>query len=272
MRFYQRALDIHTKYKDRPSEANTRSALARMAQKLGDKKAMYKHCFDALAIFDTLQILDKQVNCYCFLSTEESKDKNWAQAEGYCHKALEIAVKENDTDLAGRAFFSLALVFRAQQREEDAVREFENAFKNLKPGRNRAISALQLGLNAANAGHYSRAKEYLMESLNSADGDLQPTEKAAIYLSLGTSFLKDPPIDLIGAERSYWQALSLYIETDNRERRRGVERLLKEVISLVSPTCKQACETYHAAVTDNAKVRAILDRIVEIGALASTVN
>ena len=264
---YEQALEICIKYTDEPMKADIHFCLAQVMSKLDNDESMRRHCSDALRGYTLLRMPHKEADCYCFLAKVAKKDKDWVQAEEYCRKAIEIVVTAKvDNDYAGHAYFALAEVLAAQSKKEDAKAQYEIALKFLKPGPDRAVTTLQLGLIANAGGKHREAKEYLSSSLtwyekNSTDLHV----KAGILFGLGDAFLQDQPFDLCMAEQLYWRVLAIYIHAGDQQRRKVVETRLKSVVSNVSLTCKQACDAYDAIVNDEDKASFALARLPHDG-------
>ena len=255
--FYEDALNVCTAHPNKPTAANIHYQLAFVSGELGDDAGAHGHCSNALTLYDVLQMPHRKADCYCFLAKQAQKDKNWIQAEAYCSKAIEIVeTEEVDKDHAGRAYFAMAEVLARQGKRNAAKIQYEIAFQLLNPGAERATTAFQLGLLANVGKLYTQAKAYLTESLTWAEenpADIAPHVKAGLFFELGDAFLQDRPYDLSVAERRYWQALAIYIDGADPQRQKVVETRLKAVVSLVSPTCKQACDAYDALATTEEK-------------------
>jgi tetratricopeptide (TPR) repeat protein len=255
--FYEDALDVCNAHPDKPTEANIRYQLALVSGELGNDPAARGYWSDALTLYDALQMPHRKADCYRFLAKQAQKDTNWVQAEAYCSKAIEIVETEGvDKDHAGGAYFALAEVLARQGKRDAAKKQYETAFRFLNPGAERATTAFQLGLLANAAKRYTQAKVYLTESLTWAEENpahIAPHDKAGMLYELGVAFLQDRPYDLHVAERRYWQALAIYIDGADYQRQKVVETRLKDVVSLFSLACKQACDAFDALATNEEK-------------------
>lgn len=160
LRFYDVALDLYTRARDRHKAFDVRNDRALALVDLNRLDEAAKELRKCLRLADRLDDRKLQVRARTNLAEVERRAGRWREAISHLEKALELARELRDTQSEGDASVLLGIALTDAGRLDDAVEMFKSGRRTARHAQNKFIEANAVGGIARVEflrGHYRRA-------------------------------------------------------------------------------------------------------------------
>ncbi|TRX48393.1 tetratricopeptide repeat protein [Fulvivirga sp. M361] len=227
----QKALELATLSENRLNMARALERIGTAQEVLGNKTESYQATYEALAIYDSLGLKNREAGMTLQIASKLTGDKRYDEAITYFKKSLKLFIEMEDRSNQAITLVNFGEALRLANRLDGAISKFNQALEINKTVNNLTIQAYALGnMGMANhaLGKLQKAKKELKSSVDLLKELADPVSVVIYEAEIGQIDLK------MGQKQAGLRRIEAAFDS---AKRRHIKQQIRDLSSVLARIC-----------------------------------